>query len=131
MTQLALHMSRSANGVSRRHGEVARSMWQGLWPERALEDVPITHVTNGVHLPTWMGTRCARLLDRHLGEGWLSRAADPHDLGADGGDQRPELWEVRNLQRAAMVAFVRDRSMADRLDRGETHGNTWRRPRGP
>ncbi len=121
VTQLALHMSRTANGVSRRHGEVARSMWQGLWPERAVDDVPITYVTNGVHLPTWMGNPVRTLLDRHLGEGWLSRAADPATWAAMDGISDQELWDARNLQRAAMVEFVRDRSMADRLARGETH----------
>ena len=55
MTQFSLRMSRAANGVSRRHGAVAREMWRGLWPERAVEAVPITHVTNGVHLPSWVG----------------------------------------------------------------------------
>ena len=120
VTQLALHLSRSANGVSRRHGEVARSMWQGLWPDRPLERVPITHVTNGVHLPTWMGPPIRALLDRHLGEGWLERAADPATWTALEGVSDAELWEARNQQRAAMVDFVRDRSMADRLARGET-----------
>ncbi len=121
VTQLALHMSRTANGVSRRHGEVARSMWQGLWPERTLENVPITHVTNGVHLPTWMGDPVRTLFDRHLGEGWLGRASDPETWAALERISDQELWEMRNVQRAAMVEFVRDRSMADRLARGETH----------
>ena len=60
MTTFSLRMSRSANGVSRRHGAVAREMWRGLWPERSLEAVPITHVTNGAHLPSWVGPPRAR-----------------------------------------------------------------------
>ncbi|MEA2126088.1 MAG: glycogen phosphorylase, partial [Solirubrobacteraceae bacterium] len=63
VTQFALRTSRAANGVSARHGEVARDMWQAL-------DVPITHVTNGVHIPTWIGPPMRRLLDAHLPEGW-------------------------------------------------------------
>ena len=55
VSQFALRTSRAANGVSRRHGEVARRMWRDLWPGRALDDVPIGHVTNGVHVPTWIG----------------------------------------------------------------------------
>ena len=55
MTTFSLRMSSSANAVSRRHGAVAREMWRGLWPERAVEEVPITHVTNGVHMPSWIG----------------------------------------------------------------------------
>src|ERR687897_477360 len=55
VSQFALRTSRAANGVSRRHGEVARGMWKDLWPGKAVEDVPIGHVTNGVHVPTWLG----------------------------------------------------------------------------
>ena len=77
VTQAALRMSRAANAVSRRHGEVAREMWRVLWPERAVAQVPIGHVTNGVHIPTWIGAPMRELLDRHLGDGWMRRAADP------------------------------------------------------
>jgi starch phosphorylase len=77
VSQFALRTSRAANGVSRRHGEVARRMWKDLWPDRPADEVPIGHVTNGVHVPTWLGGPMRGLLDRHLGEGWLSRAADP------------------------------------------------------
>ena len=82
VTQFSLRMSRTANAVSRRHGGVAREMWQGLWPDRALEAVPITHVTNGVHLATWVGPAMHRLLDRHLGDDWWRRASDVGDLGS-------------------------------------------------
>ena len=81
MTTFSLRMSRSANGVSRRHGAVAREMWRGLWPERAVEAVPITHVTNGVHMPSWVGAPMRRLLDRHLGDEWLWRGERRRDLG--------------------------------------------------
>ncbi len=60
VTQAALHLSRAANAVSARHGEVAREMWRTLWPERDVDQVPIRHVTNGVHIPTWIGTADAR-----------------------------------------------------------------------
>jgi starch phosphorylase len=69
LTVVGLRGSRSANAVSRRHGEVARAMWQSLHPDRAVDDVPITHVTNGVHVPTWLGAPMRDLLDQHLGEG--------------------------------------------------------------
>ena len=77
VTQFALRTSRAANGVSRRHGEVAREMWQAMWPEKAVDDVPITYVTNGVHIPTWLGQPMWELLNSHLGEDWLDRATDP------------------------------------------------------
>jgi starch phosphorylase len=77
LSALALRASRSVNGVSRRHGQVARAMWQGCWPGRAVDDVPITHVTNGVHTPTWVRHPLRELLDERLGAGWLERADDP------------------------------------------------------
>jgi starch phosphorylase len=119
VTQFALRSSRAANGVSRRHGEVARGMWHGLHPDRRAEDVPIGHVTNGVHIPTWIGTPMRELLARHLGEDWLRRASDPalweaaRELPAD------ELWVARREQRAALVDLVRRRSLTDRLQRGD------------
>jgi starch phosphorylase len=117
VTQLALRMSRAANGVARRHGEVARGMWHALWPDRAEEDVPIGHVTNGVHIPTWVGPQMRALLDRHLGDGWLDRAADPATWDAVDSIPAAELWAVRREQRAALVDTLRDRSVADRLAR--------------
>ncbi|MGO8686540.1 MAG: alpha-glucan family phosphorylase [Candidatus Dormibacteria bacterium] len=119
MTPLGIKMSRFANGVSRRHGEVARQMWQPLFPERPAETVPVSHVTNGVHLPTWMGLPMRRLLDRHLGEGWTERAAEPGTWAAVEGIPDSELWEVRNRQRAALVGAARDRTVANRLDRND------------
>jgi glycogen phosphorylase len=115
ITQFSLRMSRTANAVSRRHGEVARGMWQGLWPGRDVNAVPITHVTNGVHFATWVGPAMHRLLDRHLGEDWWRRARDPAIW--DGLDQvsDAELWQARCEQRADLVAFVKERSGIDRL----------------
>jgi glycogen phosphorylase len=119
VTQFALRTSRSANGVSRRHGEVARGMWSGLWPERSVDDVPIGHVTNGVHLPTWLGGPMRALLDRHLGDGWLDRADDPATWEPIDEVDDAELWAVRNEQRAELAAWARERSVADRLGRDE------------
>ncbi len=119
VTQFALRTSRSANGVSRRHGEVARAMWHPLWRDRSVQDVPIGAVTNGCHLPSWVGPAMAGLFARHLGADWADRAADPGTwAGVDAiGDD--ELWAARIEQRAALVEYVRDRSTADRLERGE------------
>ncbi|MCW2992093.1 MAG: glycosyltransferase family 1 protein [Solirubrobacterales bacterium] len=122
VTQYALRTSRAANGVARRHGEVAREMWQPLWPDRAVEDVPIAHVTNGVHIPTWVGPPMRELLDRHLGEDWMFRAHDPATWGPVAGIPDEELWAVRAQQRATLVDYVRDRSALDRLSRGEQRG---------
>ena len=119
VTQFALHTSRSGNGVSRRHGEVAREMWAALWPDRAVDEVPIGYVTNGVHLPTWLGDPMRTLLDRHLGEGWMDRAADQAAWDGLYDVDDAELWAARREQRAALVSWARERSMVDRLGRDE------------
>jgi starch phosphorylase len=117
VTQFALRTSRSANGVSRRHGEVARGMWADLWPDRKLDDVPIGHVTNGVHVPTWIGDPMRELLDRHLGEGWLERADDPATWADVDAIDDADLWAARRTQRAELVRWARERSTTDRLGR--------------
>ncbi len=119
VTQAALRMSRAANAVSRRHGEVAREMWRALWPRRAVARVPISHVTNGVHIPTWIGAPMRELLDRHLGDGWMQRAGDPQTWAAVDRIPDDELWAVRRRQREQLVAFVRERSVTDRLARND------------
>jgi glycogen phosphorylase len=119
ITQLAIRTARATNAVSRRHGEVAREMWHDLWPDRPLEDVPITHVTNGVHVPTWIGAPMRALLDRRLGEGWITRAGDAETWAGIDAIADDELMAVRREQRAALVDLVRDRIPRDRLGRGE------------
>jgi starch phosphorylase len=117
VTQFSLRMSRAANGVSRRHGEVARGMWAALWPDREIADVPIGHVTNGVHLPTWLGGPMRSLLDRHLGDGWLEHADDPATWAPVDAIDDADLWAARGAQRAELVEWARERSVADRLGR--------------
>jgi starch phosphorylase len=122
LTPLAIRSSRSVNGVSRRHGAVARQMWQPLFPSRAVDGVPITHVTNGVHLPTWMGPAFQTLLDRYLAEGWRIRASDAtiwEDV-----DRIPDqaVWEARNTARRELIELVRRQSVTDRLMRGDPLG---------
>jgi glycogen phosphorylase len=120
VTQFALRSSRSANGVSARHGEVAREMWQDLWPDRAAGDVPISHVTNGVHIPTWIGAPMRELFDGHLGAGWMDRATDPETWAAVDAIPAEELWAARSAQRRELIALVCERSVNDRLGRGDT-----------
>jgi len=119
LTPLGVRMSRASNAVSRRHGFVAREMWQPLFPDTAVDNVPIRHVTNGVHLPTWMAPAMRALLDRHLGREWWRTPRDP--AVADGIGRIPdrELWAVRGELRSRLVAYVRDHTVADRLGRGE------------
>jgi glycogen phosphorylase len=119
VTQFALRASRAANGVSARHGEVAREMWQPLWPGRAAGQVPIGHVTNGAHTATWLGAPMRALLDRHLGDGWIERVSDPATWAAVAEIADDDLWEVRCRQRERLIELVRDRAPFDRLTRGE------------
>ena len=97
--------------------------------------MPIGHVTNGVHVPTWIGTPMRDLLDRHLGSGWMARADDPATWAPVDAIPAAELWAARARQRAALVGFVGQRSVGDRLIRGDLRDYVERRPaasiRGP
>ena len=120
LTQLALRLSRRRNGVSALHGRVARSMWRPLFPEaRADIDVPITHVTNGAHLPTFLSDPMRDLFDRYLEEGWEERAGDPRTWAPVRAIPDAELWHARCTAREQLIAFVRHKSQLDRLQRGE------------
>jgi starch phosphorylase len=119
MTPLALRLSRRANAVSMRHGEVAREMWRPLFGDASADEVPITHVTNGVHLPTFLSPPMHALLDRHLGEGWLGRASDPETWAPVDAIPDEELWAARNDARRLLVDYVKVKSVQDRLLRGE------------
>ncbi|NET39776.1 MAG: glycosyltransferase family 1 protein, partial [Cyanothece sp. SIO1E1] len=77
MTVLALRLTHAANGVSALHGKVSRSMWSILYPDRSEEQVPIGHITNGVHTRTWVAPLMADLYARHLGENWSGHVVDP------------------------------------------------------
>src|SRR5206468_3079294 len=78
-----------------------------------------THVTNGVHVPTWVGPPMRALLDRHLGDGWMERCAEPATWDPVDAIPDEELWAVRQEQRARLVEYVRERSVFDRVARGE------------
>jgi glycogen phosphorylase len=117
MTQLAIRLSRRRNGVSELHGAVARDMWRHMFGDEA--EVPITHVTNGAHLPTFLGATFRELLDRHLGEGWIGRAADPVTWEAVRSIPDEELWAARCTARAKLVEYIRVKQQQDGLLRGE------------
>lgn len=118
MTPMALRLSRHVNAVSQRHGEVARGMWSGLFQVEP-DEVPIRHVTNGVHLPTWMAPPIRALLDRHLDPGWTRRAANPQTWEPVDAIPDAEVWAARCEAREELIAYVQDRVARDRLARGE------------
>jgi starch phosphorylase len=112
MTTLALKTASYSNGVSKLHGAVTRQMWQGLWPEMPVDEVPIGYVTNGVHLPSWISDEMLRLYDRYLGPRWRDEVTTPefwqqaHDIPAG------ELWTAHQRRRERLVSFVRTRLVA-------------------
>jgi starch phosphorylase len=106
---LALKASRYRNGVSNLHGHVARRMWKPLWPAREEGDVPIGHITNGVHAPSWLAPPMRLLYDRHLGPDWPLRQTDQSAWQAVANVDDGELWEVHMLLRRGLVDFVRRR----------------------
>ncbi len=110
MTPLAIRLSRSANGVSRRHGEVCARMWHSLWPDRPVERTPIGSITNGVHHATWVAPLMRRLFDRHLGPDWALHVDDPDLWQRLDAVPDEELWRIHCLLRARLVAVARHRA---------------------
>lgn len=109
MTVIALKCSAASNGVAALHGVVSRTMWQTLWPDRAVTDVPIGHVTNGVHAGFWMAPEAAALYDRHL-PGWREAEWDPAVWAGAERIPAEELWALRATLRARLCAAVRART---------------------
>ena len=110
MTALALRTAGAVNGVSRLHGEVTRSMWRSIWPDVSVDQLPVTSITNGVHVPTWMSREIGELLERHLGSDWAERHDDPGmcDRVLDIPDD--ELWAARQSLRRYLLGFIRERA---------------------
>lgn len=110
MTPLAIRLSRSTNGVSKRHREVCAHMWQQLWPDTPVESSPIISVTNGVHHPTWVAPLMRRLFDQYLGPDWAMHADDPELWQRVDRIPDAELWRAHCLLRARLVTEARYRA---------------------
>jgi starch phosphorylase len=109
MAVLALRASSFVNGVSRLHARVARRMWKGIWPGVPEDEIPITHITNGIHPGSWISDDLRTLYDRYLGPNWLE---EPSDTGVwKHAEQIPgeELWRTHERRRERLVAFARRR----------------------
>lgn len=110
MTAFSLRMSNYHNGVSRKHGKVARHMWQALWPDRKEEDVPIDSITNGIHIPTWTEPKMELLFNKYMGPDWL----EDHDKQViwervnDIPDQ--ELWQLHYWLKIKLINFIREQA---------------------
>lgn len=120
MTVLALKTSRRANAVSSLHGEVSRAMWTSLYPGRSEDEVPIGHITNGVHVPTWLAPQMRNLYDRHLGPEWSKRNGEPDVWEGIETVDDGELWETHQVLKSRMIRFVRQRAVAQAERRGES-----------
>ncbi|WP_165066997.1 alpha-glucan family phosphorylase [Paludisphaera rhizosphaerae] len=119
MTVLALKLSRYANGVSALHGVVSRRMWHPLYANLPEENVPIGHITNGVHVQTWIAPQVARLFNRHLGIDWAKRQRYAETWTAIDKVDDGELNETQQILKARLIHFVRSRLAAQAKKRGE------------
>ncbi len=120
MTVLGLRMAKYANGVSKLHGEVARSMWAHLWHERALDEIPIGHVTNGIHVPTWLSAQNVDLFDRYIGPGWRTDPGARTTLEAVSQIPDEELWRAHEVGRSRLIRAARAHAEKQYLARNAT-----------
>ena len=120
MTVLGLKLSRRANAVSALHGHVSRKMWKDLWGWRVEEEVPIGHITNGVHVPSWLSWQMLQLYDRIFPANWFRRMGEP-DVWQKIDECDPgELWETHYALKNLLLQFVRRRLARQGKRRGES-----------
>jgi starch phosphorylase len=109
MTVIGLKLSRRANAVSSLHGHISRRMWAHLWPWRVEEEIPIGHITNGVHIPSWLAYPMHQLYDRALRSDWTEWMGDPKVWQSLYSVDPGELWETHNALKNRLIDFVRRR----------------------
>jgi starch phosphorylase len=126
MTVLGLKLARRVNAVSSLHGEVSRAMWKGLYPGRSEDAVPIGHITNGVHVPSWLAPQMFRLYDRHLGVDWQKRSGSKSTWEAIENVDDGELWETHLALKARLLDFARHRAVEQAERREESPESTRR-----
>ena len=107
LSAFALRTSSYANGVSRLNAEVADRMWRHLFPGTPEGEPTIDAITNGVHLPTWLGREVQGLLERRLGDDWLERLHEPRSWDLLGEIPAAEIWQAHALQKERLLHFVR------------------------
>jgi starch phosphorylase len=116
MTALALRTAGTVNGVSQLHGEVTREMWGPIWPGVSDPDRPVSFITNGVHVPTWLSSELATLFDQHLGTAWREGHDDPALWEKILDIPDVELWNARQALREYLFAFIRERARSRWMD---------------
>ncbi len=110
MTALALKLSAYPNGVSRKHGEIARSMWVSFWTDKEVDDVPIGFITNGIHIPTWIEPKIELLFNKYLGTDWLNEHDNPVIWGLIDDIPDTELWHTHCWLKMKLINFIRNRA---------------------
>jgi starch phosphorylase len=119
MTVLGLKLSRRANAVSSLHGDVSREMWWNLFPDKPQDAVPIGHITNGVHVPSWLAPQMSRLYDRYLGIGWQGKLRSARTWEGIEAVDDGELWETHLALKTQLIEFARRRACEQAERRGE------------
>lgn len=120
MTVVGLKLTRRANAVSALHGQVSRRMWAHLWPWRVEEEIPIGHITNGVHIPSWLAWQMQQLYDRHFPAKWMEKMGEATAWQKIYSVDPGELWETHNALKNLMLQFVRRRVSRQCRRRGES-----------
>jgi starch phosphorylase len=118
MTVLAMKMSSFINGVSKLHGFVSRKMWKELFPLIDVDEVPIKHITNGVHIPSWISLDMATLYFRYLGPKWMEDPDNKKIWDRVGSIPDEELWRTHERRRERLVAFIRKRLSSNLKKKG-------------
>src|SRR5690606_9862253 len=119
MTVLAFKLSRRANAVSSLHGVVSRRMWANLWPWRSEEEIPVGHITNGVHVPSWLAGQMRLLYDRFLPPNWFLRTGEPEVWAGFEEVSAGELWETHQSLKSRLIVYARTRLVNEAKRRNE------------
>ncbi len=116
MALMAIRTTAFANGVSRLHGDVSRKMFRSVWPNVPLSEIPIQHITNGIHTRSWVSHEMSELFIRYLGPNWIKKPADQTIWQRVDNIPDVELWRIHERRRERLVAYTRKR-LADQLKR--------------
>ena len=109
MTVLAMRLSGQANGVSELHGQVSRNMWNDLWPGTLVDEVPISHITNGIHFQTWISPTIQALFDKYLPDTWRDNMDCPEIWAKARHIPDAQLAQVRQEMKQQLIDFIRQR----------------------